>query len=90
MPRDVATLRTDSAVELGGPAGTVVLLDCRVVHGSAVNHSPRMRPLLLNVYASADTLPISPAPEVKWMKLPDCCSRNMGVAAFDTLKVPCR
>jgi ectoine hydroxylase-related dioxygenase (phytanoyl-CoA dioxygenase family) len=62
MPRDVATLRTDSAVELGGPAGTVVLLDCRVVHGSAVNHSPRMRPLLLNVYASADTLPISPAP----------------------------
>jgi len=62
MPRDVATLPTDKAVELGGPAGTVVLLDCRVVHGSAVNVSPRMRPLLLYVYASADTLPISPAP----------------------------
>jgi ectoine hydroxylase-related dioxygenase (phytanoyl-CoA dioxygenase family) len=62
MPRDVATLRTESAVELGGPAGTVVLLDCRVVHGSAVNRSSRMRPLLLNVYAAADTLPISPAP----------------------------
>jgi ectoine hydroxylase len=60
--RDVATLRTDTAVELGGPAGTVVLLDCRVVHGSAANHSPRMRPLLLNVYAAADALPISPAP----------------------------
>src|SRR5215510_4449391 len=52
MPHDVATLRMDTAVELGGTAGTVVLLDCRVVHGSAVNHSPRMRPLLLNVYAS--------------------------------------
>ena len=62
MPGDVATLPTEKAVELGGPAGTVVLLDCRVVHGSAVNHSPRMRPLLLYVYASADTLPISPAP----------------------------
>jgi ectoine hydroxylase len=57
-----ATLRTGAAVELGGPAGTVVLLDCRVVHGSAANDSPRMRPLLLYVYASADTLPISPAP----------------------------
>jgi ectoine hydroxylase-related dioxygenase (phytanoyl-CoA dioxygenase family) len=62
MPRDVATLPTGKAVELGGPAGTVVLLDCRVVHGSAASASPRMRPLLLYVYASADTLPISPAP----------------------------
>ena len=62
MPRDVASLPTEKAVELGGPAGTVVLLDCRVVHGSAVNVSPRLRPLLLYVYASADTLPISPAP----------------------------
>src|SRR5262245_15269077 len=60
--RDVAMLRTDTAVELCGPAGTVVLLHCRVVHGSAANYSPRMRPLLLNVYASADALPFSPAP----------------------------
>jgi ectoine hydroxylase-related dioxygenase (phytanoyl-CoA dioxygenase family) len=60
--RDVATLRTDTAVELSGPAGTVVLLDCRVVHGSAANYSDRMRPLLLNVYAAADALPMTPAP----------------------------
>jgi ectoine hydroxylase len=60
--RDVATLATDSAVDLCGPAGTVVLLHCRVVHGSAANYSSRMRPLLLNVYASADALPFSPAP----------------------------
>ena len=60
--RDVATLPADKAVELCGPAGTVVLLHCRVVHGSAVNDSPRMRPLLLNVYSAADALPISPAP----------------------------
>jgi ectoine hydroxylase-related dioxygenase (phytanoyl-CoA dioxygenase family) len=62
MPRDAATLRTDTAVDLYGDAGTVVFLDCRVVHGSAANFSPRMRPLLLNVYASADALPMTPAP----------------------------
>jgi ectoine hydroxylase len=62
MPRDVATLDTSTAVELCGPAGTVVLLHCCVVHGSAVNDSARMRPLLLNVYAAADALPMTPAP----------------------------
>jgi len=60
--RDAATLRADTAAELCGPAGTVMLIHCRVVHGSAPNHSPRMRPLLLNVYSAADALPISPAP----------------------------
>lgn len=60
--RDVATLPADRAVELCGPAGTVGLLHCRVVHGSAANHSPRRRPLLLYVYAAADALPMTPAP----------------------------
>ena len=60
--RDVATLDTKSVVDLCGPAGTIVLLHCRVVHGSATNCSPRMRPLLLNVYAAADALPMTPAP----------------------------
>ena len=60
--RDVVGLPTHTAVDLCGPAGTVVLLDCRVVHGSAANHSARMRPLFLNVYSSADTLPFTPAP----------------------------
>src|SRR6266850_6417002 len=60
--RDVATLRTGTAVDLCGPAGTIVLLHCRVVHGSAANYSPRMRPLLLNVYAAADALPMTPTP----------------------------
>jgi hypothetical protein len=62
MPRDVATLDTTRAVDLCGPAGTVVLLHCCVVHGSATNYSARMRPLLLNVYAAADALPMTPAP----------------------------
>jgi hypothetical protein len=49
-----ATLPADKAVDLYGPAGTVLPLHCRVVHGSAINHSSRMRPLFLNVYSAAD------------------------------------
>ena len=60
--RDVATLPTDRAAEMCGPAGTVVLIHCRVVHASAANYSARLRPLLLNVYSAADTLPMTPAP----------------------------
>jgi ectoine hydroxylase len=60
--RDVTTLPTDTTTDLCGPAGTVVLLHCRVLHGSAASYSSRMRPLFLNVYASADALAITPAP----------------------------
>jgi hypothetical protein len=60
--RDAQALPTHRAVEMCGPAGTVVLIHCRVVHGSAVNYSPRLRPLLLNVYSAADTLAFTPAP----------------------------
>ena len=45
-----------------GQAGTVVLIHCRAVHASAANYSARLRPLLLNVYSAADTLPFTPAP----------------------------
>jgi ectoine hydroxylase len=61
-PRDIATLPVETSTDLCGPAGTVVLLHCRVVHGSAVNASPRMRPLFLNVYAAADALPFTSPP----------------------------
>jgi len=60
--RDTASLPAGSAVDMCGSAGTVVLLHCRVVHGSAANYSARMRPLLLNVYAAADALPMTPLP----------------------------
>ena len=59
---DTATLPVGTAVDMCEPAGTVVLLHCRVVHGSAANYSSRMRPLLLNVYAAADALPMTPLP----------------------------
>jgi len=38
----------------GGP-GTVTLLNCRTIHGSLANTSPKARPLLLAVYSSADS-----------------------------------
>jgi len=47
----------DREVSLTGAAGSLVLLSCRVIHGSAGNESMRMRPLLLNVYSSADSMP---------------------------------
>jgi ectoine hydroxylase len=54
---------TDDMVDTptGGP-GTVVLLNCRVIHGSVVNRSPRPRPLLLTVYSSADSFPYTSNP----------------------------
>jgi ectoine hydroxylase len=38
-------------------AGSLVILNCRVIHGSQRNASDQMRPLLLNVYSSADSMP---------------------------------
>jgi ectoine hydroxylase len=43
----------ERTVSMTGPAGSLVLVNCRVIHGSARNASPNMRPLLLNVYSSA-------------------------------------
>jgi len=45
----------------GGP-GTVLLLNCRTIHGSGVNSSGRARPLLLPVYSSADSFAYTPNP----------------------------
>ncbi len=44
-------------MSLTGAAGSLILLSCRAIHVSADNASSRMRPLLLNVYSSADSMP---------------------------------
>lgn len=54
----------DRVMTLTGPAGAAVLINCRTIHGSRANRSNRMRPLLLNVYSSADSMPyvVNPIP----------------------------
>ena len=53
LPTDWQTRVTS----LTASAGSLVLLNCRVIHGSSANLSSAMRPLLLNVYSSADSMP---------------------------------
>lgn len=52
---ELAWLDDSQVVRPVGPAGTVVLINCRVIHGSEINRSGRHRPLLLSVYSSADS-----------------------------------
>lgn len=60
---DLARVPLDKAVYLCGPAGSVTVHHCRMVHGSMPNHhATRPRPLLLNAYSSADALPVTPNP----------------------------
>jgi hypothetical protein len=55
---DLAELDLDAAVWLTGPAGSVTVHNCCLVHGSEPNRSPRMRPLLLQTYSAIDSYPI--------------------------------
>ena len=50
------------SVALTGSAGSVVLLNCRTIHGSVPNRSDRSRPFLLTVYSSADSFPYTANP----------------------------
>ena len=59
---DVAGLDLRPAVDLTGPAGTVIAINCRTVHGSRCNDTGRVRPVALFVYSSADAFPWMPAP----------------------------
>ena len=53
---------SNSRVLITGPAGSVTVHNCRVIHGSAINHSDAGRPLLLNVYSAADACPYTANP----------------------------
>ena len=52
--QDLGKVDTGNAVFPTGPAGTVTVHSCRMVHGSFPNHSDNDRPLLLQTYAAAD------------------------------------
>ncbi len=60
---DLAKAPLEKAVYLNGPAGSVTVHHCRMLHGSMTNNHPnKSRPLLLNAFSSADSLPITPNP----------------------------
>ena len=59
---DAAKLDEDNIVYLDGPAGSLTIHNCRTLHGSQPNLSEIPRPLLLNVYASADAFPYTHNP----------------------------
>lgn len=56
---EAARLDASALRWLAGPRGTVTVHNCRVVHGSRANLSPRMRPLLLHTYAPCDAIPLT-------------------------------
>lgn len=62
--RDGDMRRVDlaGAEDLAGPAGTVIAINCRTVHGSRANFTGLVRPVALFVYSSADAFPWMPAP----------------------------
>ena len=63
LPDDVvAELALDEATSLCGPAGTVIVFDNFMVHGSAANRGRRSRPVMVTGYAAADALPYTATP----------------------------
>jgi len=59
---DMKAFDTTQAADLTGPAGTVIAINCRTIHGSRSNRTGRVRPLALFVYSSADAFAWMPAP----------------------------
>lgn len=59
---DLARIDLAKAAWAAGPSGSITIHNCRTLHGSAANMSDLERPLLLNVYSSADALPYTPNP----------------------------
>ena len=59
---DVAKLDTSKAVYLTGPAGSLTIHNCRMLHSSPRNESDLGRPLLLNTMTSADAFPYTVNP----------------------------
>jgi len=59
---DLSSVDLTQARSLGGPAGTVIAINCRTLHASADNRSSSVRPLPLFIYSSADAFAWMPPP----------------------------
>jgi hypothetical protein len=60
--QDMTGIDLRTAQPMCGPAGTLCVVNCRTVHGSAANVGTTARPMVLLVYAAADALTYSAAP----------------------------
>ncbi len=60
--RDLTAVALDTADDMEGPAGTLAIVNCRTIHGSQRNSGSHARPLLLNVYSSADAFALCAPP----------------------------
>ena len=68
-PTDESNLDASNAVSLEGPAGSLTIHNCRMLHASKPNRSDLGRPLLLNIYGAADALPYTYNPlQSKYME----------------------
>jgi ectoine hydroxylase-related dioxygenase (phytanoyl-CoA dioxygenase family) len=56
---EAAELDLSAMAWLQGPAGSVTVHNCCMVHGSQPNNASRARPLLLQTYSAVDSFPIS-------------------------------
>ncbi len=56
---EAAELDLDAMAWLQGPAGSVTVHNCCIVHGSRPNESSRARPLLLQTYSAVDSYPVA-------------------------------
>ena len=56
---DLAGIELDEMAWLKGPAGSVTVHNCCMVHGSLPNNSTRARPLLLQTYSAVDSYPVA-------------------------------
>lgn len=63
QPEDVARIDTARARPITGAAGTLLIHNCRTVHGSPPSETGRPRPLLINAYTSADAFGYTPNPQ---------------------------
>jgi ectoine hydroxylase len=85
--RDLGWMSDDRIRRLTGGPGTILLLNCRAVHGSAPNKASVARPLLLPVYSSADSFPYTPSPIPSPHQGDIVRGRPARFASFDTRPV---
>ena len=69
---DAARAPVDQVRYLTGPAGSVTIHNRRTLHSSARNNSDVGRPLLLNVYSSADAFPYTATRSSTGIRDPSC------------------